>query len=48
MALLIPLFIIAVVAIAIPQIAIGLLILGAGAGISAAIGRLMFGRSLPS
>jgi hypothetical protein len=44
MAFLVPLFIIAVVFLAAPQIGIGLVIVVVGAGLSAAITRLPFGR----
>jgi hypothetical protein len=46
MAFLIPLFIIIGVVLAVPQIGIGLLIVGVGAGISAATSRLLLGRSV--
>jgi hypothetical protein len=44
MAFLIPIFIIAGVFLAAPQIGIGLVIVGLGAGISAATSRLLLGR----
>jgi hypothetical protein len=45
MAILIPVFIIVGVFLAAPQIGIGLLIVGIGAGISAATSRLLLGRT---
>jgi hypothetical protein len=44
MAFLVPLFLIVGVLLAAPQIVVGILVVGIGAGISAAVSRLVLGR----